>query len=102
MVKRFGIAWRAPCGRSGFRYKNATKVLPAYDLLTRDRFVDADNYRERLRNGLRSVLSARVAGTRVSERRWRGIFRIRVRVFRGSRQIDRCYARTRWRVVRQG
>jgi hypothetical protein len=58
-------------------------------------------YRERLRDGLRAVLNARVAGTRVSERRWRGIFRIRVRVFRGSREVDRCYKRTRWRVLAQ-
>jgi hypothetical protein len=102
MVKRFGIRWRAPCRRPGFRYTQATKFLPTYDLLTHDRFVDADSYRERFDNGVRSILSARVAGTRVSERRWRGIFRISARVFRGSRLIDRCYKRTRWRVARQG
>ena len=102
MVQRFGIRWRAPCRRPGFRYLNMTKFVPAYDVLTRDRFVDEGRYRQRLANGVRAILSARVAGTRVSERRWRGVFRIRVRVFRGSRQIDRCYARTRWRVARQG
>jgi hypothetical protein len=101
MVERFGISWRAPCRRPGYRYTHATSFLPAYDLLTRDRFVDEDSYRERFDNGIRAILSARVAGTRVSERRWRGIFRIRVRVFRGSREVDRCYVRTRWRVVRQ-
>jgi hypothetical protein len=101
MVQRFGINWRAPCRRPGFRYTHSTKFLPVYDVLTRDRFVDADSYRERFDNGIRAILSARVAGTRVSERRWRGIFRIRVRVFRGSRQVDTCYKRTRWRVVRQ-
>jgi hypothetical protein len=101
MVQRFGISWRAPCRRPGYRYRHATTFLPAYDLLTRDRFVDEDSYRERFDNGIRAILSARVAGARVSERRWRGIFRIRVRVFRGSREVDRCYVRTRWRVVRQ-
>jgi hypothetical protein len=101
MVERFGISWRAPCRRPGFRYMNSTQFLTPYDLLTHDRFVDADSYRERFDNGIRAILSARVAGNRVSERRWRGIFRIRVRVFRGSREVDRCYVRTGWRVVRQ-
>jgi hypothetical protein len=102
MVERFGISWRAPCRRQGFRYTHSTKFLPAYDVLTHDRFVDADSYRERPADGIHAILSARVAGTRVSEQRWRGIFRIRVRVFRGSRQVDTCFKRTRWRVVRQG
>jgi hypothetical protein len=101
IVERFGISWRAPCRRPGFRYMNSTQFLTPYDLLTHDRFVDADSYRERFDNGIRAILSARVAGNRVSERRWRGIFRIRVRVFRGSREVDRCYVRTGWRVVRQ-
>ena len=101
MVERFGISWRAPCRRPGFRYMHSTQFLTPYDLLTHDRFVDADGYRERFDNGTRAILHARVAGNRVSERRWRGIFRIRVRVFRGSREVDRCYTRTRWRVVRQ-
>jgi len=90
MVERFGISWRAPCRRPGFRYTHATQFLTPYDLLTHDRFVDADSYRERFDNGIRAILHARVAGNRVSERRWRGIFRIRVRVFSGSREVDRC------------
>ena len=101
MVERFGISWRAPCSRAGSYYISSTAFLPVYEVLTRDRFVDVGAYRERLRDGLRAVLNARVAGTRVSESRWRGIFRIRVRVFRGSRQVDRCYKRTRWRVLAQ-
>jgi hypothetical protein len=44
---------------------------------------------------------ARTVGNRVSERRWRGIFRIRVRVLRGDRLVDVCSARTRWRVLRR-
>jgi hypothetical protein len=43
----------------------------------------------------------RVAGKRVSERRWRGVFRVSVRVLRGGTLIDRCYKRTSWRVVRR-
>jgi hypothetical protein len=102
LLKRFRIAWSARCARPGFRYIHRTTVAQPVDALTRDRFVDADGYRERFDNGIRAILNARVAGNRVSERRWRGIFRMRVRVFRGSRQIDRCYMRTRWRVLRTG
>jgi hypothetical protein len=97
---RFGISWRAPCRTPGYRYRNWTKMIPPYDSVTRDRFVDAGRYRERLSGGVRAILYSRGAGNRVSGSRWRGIFRMRVRVFRGSRQIDRCYMRTRWRVRR--
>jgi len=101
MFEQFDISWRAPCRRPGFRYTHATKLLPPLDVLTRDRFVDADGYRERFDNGVRSILNARVVGNRVSERRWRGIFGIRIRVFRGRRLVDRCYTRTRWRVAQR-
>jgi hypothetical protein len=52
-------------------------------------------------DGLRAVYRARTVGHRVSERHWRGIFRIRVRVLRGDRLVDVCSARTRWRVLRR-
>jgi hypothetical protein len=61
--------------------------------------VDVGGYRQRLGGGRRAVYDARTVGNRVSERRWRGIFRIRVRVLRGSRLLDRCYLRTHWRVL---
>jgi hypothetical protein len=99
LVQGFAIGWRAPCQRPRFRYIASTRFVPAYDASTADRFVDADAYRERFKNGVRAILSVRVVGARVSERRWRGTFRISARVFRGSRQIDRCHARTRWRVA---
>jgi hypothetical protein len=100
MLRQFDISWRARC-QTG-TYTHSTKVLTPVDSLTRDRFVDADGYRERINDGFRSILHVRVVGNRVSERRWRGIFRIRVRVFRGSREVDRCYKRTGWRVRRRG
>jgi hypothetical protein len=101
IVERWGIRWRARCERPRFVFVSGTKNLPPLDASTRERFADADTYRERLRNGARAVFNARVAGNRVSERRWRGIFRVRVRVLRGGRVIDRCYLRTRWRVLRR-
>jgi hypothetical protein len=98
MLERFGIRWSAPCRKPGFRYTTRTFFIPPFDSVTSDRFVDAGVNRGRLGDGVRSVIDIRVAGNRYSIMRWRGIFRVRVRVFRGSRQIDRCYLRTRWRV----
>jgi hypothetical protein len=64
--------------------------------------VDADTNRLRLRDGLRAVFRIRIAANRVSEARWRGIFRVNTRVLRRGRVVDRCYKRTRWRVARVG
>jgi hypothetical protein len=97
-LERFGISWRAPCRKPGYRYRNWSAFIPPFDSVTHDRFVDAGHYHQRLGGGIRAILYPRVAGNRTSDSRWRGIFRMRVRVFRGSRQIDRCYMRTRWRV----
>jgi hypothetical protein len=99
IFKQLDIGWRARCGVG--TYTHSTKILAPLDSLTRDRFVDADAYRERVNDGFRSIIDARVAGNRVSEARWRGIFRVRVRVFKGSRRVDTCYKRTRWRALRR-
>jgi hypothetical protein len=64
--------------------------------------VDADTNRLRLRDGLRAVFRIRIAADRITEARWRGIFRVNTRVLRRGRVIDRCYKRTRWRVARVG
>jgi hypothetical protein len=72
-----GIAadWLAPCRRPGFSFKNNTQFRPPFDAVTRDRFVDAGETRGPIEDGLRAVANVRVAGNRVSERRWRGIRR---------------------------
>jgi hypothetical protein len=102
LLERWLIRWRAPCRRPGFVLLSHTINLPPLDLSTPDRFVDADSYRARLRGGQRAIFNARVAGNRVSGRRWRGIFRVRARVFRGGALVHRCSTRTRWRVGRRG
>jgi hypothetical protein len=102
-VERFAIKWVADCRRPGFVFNSGTQTTPAspFEVHTRERFADIGGYRQRLGGGRRAVYDARTVGTRVSERRWRGIFRVRIRVLRGSRLIDRCYLRTRWRVLAQ-
>jgi hypothetical protein len=100
-VERFAIKWVADCRRPGYVFTSGTQTTPRspFEVHTRERFVDVGAYRERLGDGSRAVYEGRTVGNRVSERRWRGIFRIRVRVLRGSRLVDRCYLRTRWRVL---
>jgi hypothetical protein len=100
--KRFGINWRADCRRPGFVFTSSTTFLPAFDSAARTRFVDEDRYRVRDEgSSLRAVFDGRVAGNRVSPRRWRGVFRISVRILRGGTLLDRCYLRTRWHVLPQ-
>jgi hypothetical protein len=102
LVLRFSISWRADCRRPGYVFDSGTQTTPAspFEVSTPDRFVDVGGYRERLPGRTLAVYRARTVGKRVSERRWKGIFRIRVRAYRRDRLIDRCYLRTRWRVRR--
>jgi hypothetical protein len=104
LVQRFAIRWIGDCERPRYRFASSTKNTPRvpFEVSTADRFVDVGGYRQRLGGGKRAVLRARTVGNRVSARRWTGIFRIRVRVFRGGDLIDRCRLSTRWRVVRRG
>jgi hypothetical protein len=103
LVERFSIRWLGRCARPGYAFRGATQTTPIspFEVHTRDRFVDIGGYREPLGHGRRAVYRARTIGNRLSERRWRGIFRIRVRVMRGDRVIHRCRAITRWRVHRR-
>jgi hypothetical protein len=102
LVQRFAITWRADCRRPGYRFLTSTQTTPAspFEVSTANRFVDVGGYRERLPGPRRAVYRARTVGKRVSGRRWKGIFRMRVRVYRRDRLLDRCYVRTRWRVRR--
>jgi hypothetical protein len=102
MVERFAISWRGNCRRPGFVFLAGTQTTPAspFEVSTRNRFVDVGGYRERLAGGRRARFRARTVGRRVSEHRWRGIFRITVRVTRRGKLLDRCHLRTRWRVRR--
>jgi hypothetical protein len=101
MLERIGVRWLAPCRRPTFTFRTRSFFRAPFDSASRDRFVDAGVNRMRMRDGLRAVVDVRVAGNRVSEQRWRGVFRVGVRVLRGGRLIDRCYKRTAWRVLRQ-
>ena len=102
LMERFAISWRADCRRPGYVYTSGTKTTPAspLEVSTRNRWLDVGGYRERLRGRQLAIYRARTGGRRVSEHRWRGFFRITVRVFRRARQIHHCHLRTGWRVRR--
>jgi len=105
LVERFAIRWVGHCRDPRFIYKEGTQTTPRspFEVQTRERFEDVGGYRDDdVGDGLRAVYRARIVGNRVSERRWRGIFRITARVLRGGRLVDVCSARTRWRVLRRG
>jgi hypothetical protein len=102
LMQRFAISWRGDCRRPGYFYTSGTKTTPRspLEVSTRNRWLDVGGYRERLPGRRLAIYRARTGGRRVSEHRWRGTFRITVRVMRRGRQIHRCHARTGWRVLR--
>ena len=102
LMQRFAISWRGDCRRPGYSYISGTKTTPRspLEVSTRDRWLDVGGYRQRLRGRQLAIYRARTGGRRVSEHRWRGVFRITVRVLRRGRQLHRCHLRTRWRVLR--
>jgi hypothetical protein len=101
-MQRFAISWRADCRRPRYVYTSGTKTTPAspLEVSTRNRWLDVGGYRQRLSGPRVAIYRARTGGRRVSEHRWRGFFRITVRVMRRGRQVDRCHLRTHWRVRR--
>jgi len=84
------ISWRAPCGGNR-RYVSITWFRPPLDAATGVLLQDGGTYRVRLRGGLRSRITASIAGQRdPATDRWAGTFAVNVRVTRRGRTIDRC------------
>jgi hypothetical protein len=88
LVNQVRVAWRAPC-RKG-HYVSRTLFVPPLDVSEPDRFEDAGTYRSRLKGGYRARHTVYVRGRLGAEDRWRGVFRVRTRVRRDGRVIDRC------------
>lgn len=94
LVERVRVSWRAPC-RKG-RYVSRTLFLPPFDVSEQARFEDAGSYRSRVEGGYRARHRVLVRGRRDGDR-WRGTFRVRTRVLREGRLVDRCgLRRVRW------
>jgi hypothetical protein len=95
LVNQVRVAWRAPC-RKG-HYVSRTLFVPPLDVSQPDRFEHAGSYRSRLKDGLRARHTVYVRGRLGADDRWHGVFRVRTRVRRDGRVIDRCRLdRVRW------
>jgi hypothetical protein len=95
LVIQVRVAWRAPC-RKG-TYVSRTLFVPPLDVSETDRFEHAGTYRSRLKDGYRARHTVYVRGRLGADDHWRGVFRVRTRVRRDGRVIDRCRLdRVRW------
>jgi len=104
------LALNAKCRRRGFRFRSGVRfnrvrngplrsLEPGPYPPVQRRFRDRGKFREKLRDGLRALISLRVAG-RVTHDPANahgdvasGVLRVRVRIFKGGRRIDTCRAR---------
>ena len=88
-VKKVRLAWKARC-RNG-NYTSSTFFKVPFDLSTASEFRDAGTYRSRrLKGGYRARHTVAVRGTLGADDRWTGTFRVRTRVMRRGRLVDRC------------
>ena len=89
VVKEVRVAWKARC-RNG-SYTSSTFFKVPFDLATATEFQDAGTYRShRLKGGYRARHTVFVRGTLGADDRWTGTFRVRSRVMRRGRLVDRC------------
>jgi hypothetical protein len=88
LVNQVRVGWRAPC-RKG-HYVSRTLFVPPLDVSEPDRFEHAGSYRSRLKDGYRARHTVYVRGRLGADDRWRGTFRVRTRVRRDGRLVDRC------------
>jgi len=95
LVNRVRLDWRAPC-RKG-HYVSRTLLLPPYDVSETSVFEDAVTIRSNVEGGYRARHLVFARGTLGADDRWTGIFRVRTRVTRDGREVDRCrLKRVRW------
>jgi hypothetical protein len=88
LVNQVRVGWRAPC-RKG-HYVSRTLFVPPLDVSKRDRFEHASSYRSRLNDGYRARHTVYVRGSLGAGDRWTGTFRVKTRVLRDGRVVDRC------------
>jgi hypothetical protein len=88
VVSRVRISWRAPC-RSG-RYVSRTLFRAPLDTAEASVFEDRGTYRSNVPGGYRARHTVFVHGTLGADDRWTGSFRVRTRVTRRGRFVDRC------------
>jgi hypothetical protein len=94
-VERVRVGWKARC-RNGSYTSNTFFVVP-FDVSEPAEFEDAGTYwSRRLRGGYRARHRVFVRGTLAGDR-WTGTYRVRTRVMKGGRLVDRCRLKSvRW------
>jgi len=88
LVNRVRVSWRAPC-RKG-HYVSRTLFLPPLDVAEGAVFEDAGTYTSNVRGGYRARHTVFVRGELGADDRWTGTFRVRTRVTKDGRGVDRC------------
>jgi hypothetical protein len=87
-VERVRVGWKARCRNGSYTSRTYFKV--PFDMSGTTAFEDAGSYRSRrLRGGFRGHHRVHVQGTLAGDR-WTGTFRVRTRVTRRGRTVDRC------------
>jgi hypothetical protein len=93
-VQRVSVSWKAPCRKGS--YTSRTVFLRPFDVSAAAEFEDRGSYRVSVKGGYRARHTVFVRG-RLEDDRWTGTFRVRTRVTKDGRVVDRCrLERLRW------
>ena len=94
LVNRVRVSWRAPCEKG--HYVSRTLFLPPLDVAEAATFEDAGTYESKVPGGYKARHTVFVRGA-LDEDSWAGTFRVRTRVIRDGKEVDRCkLERVRW------
>jgi hypothetical protein len=93
-VQRVSVSWKATCEKGS--YMSRTVFLRPLDVSDEAEFEDSGSYRVSVKGGYRARHRVFVRGT-LEDGRWTGSFRVRTRVTKDGRLVDRCrLERLRW------
>lgn len=93
-VQRVRVGWKARCEKG--TYTSRTIFVRPFDVSEATVFEDAGTYRSSVEDGYRARHRVFVRGTRDDDR-WTGTFRVRTRVTKAGRFVDRCRLKgVRW------
>jgi hypothetical protein len=93
-VERVSVSWKATCQRG--TYMSRTLFRRPFDMSEAAEFENRGSYRADVEGGYRARHTVFVHGQLEGER-WSGTFRVRTRVTKGGRVVDRCRIKgVRW------
>ena len=91
-VTRVRVVWTASCGRKG-RFRESTTFKAPLDSASADMVQDGGTYRKKDANSYVGRITISVAGQRdPATDRWSGTLKVKVRVSRHGKLVDRCSA----------